>query len=577
MAGFSGHCASSHSDGTLTGVARIKGPKWAQMPLVTICMLGIQIVWSVEMGYASPYLLSLGLSKSLMSIVFLAGPLSGLVVQPLVGVLADQSKSRFGRRRPYIWGGISITLVAIILLGFTRTFSNIFTASGSKANDYLTIALAVFAIYCIDFAINAVQASDRALLVDLLPHTEQDQGNAWASRMHGVGSIAGFFIGNIDLPKVLPIFGRTELEILSVITCITLVLSHGITSVSITEKVLVQSTDQKKSGVFSIFRDIWINMRTLPWTVKQICIIQFFAWIGWFPMLFFSTVYVGQIYMRDKLASDPTLKNDQALQDEATRAGSRALLEAAVLMFTGSILLPYVTVQSNLTYEPPKSGKSGLLQRFGEWFHPWKIHTSTLWAASQLLFSVLMLMTYFVSTTHSATLVIALTGCCSAVSAWVPFSLLGEAIALESSNVHDKSFIPLRSQSRSPSSGDGEDQLMFTADGEFGQTDEESKMEQAHNRTRSLGSIPHASVSRVNLNVALESSDPSKSVSSADEDETDEHYGGKEEEDGLLRHDLSMGDEESAGSGRIGGEATNRSGILLVSLIALQSNVSVCV
>ena len=83
------------------GVARILGPRWAHLPTMTIGLLGVQIFWSVEMSYgvfqfisvcqslmvhiASPYLLSLGLSKSSMAIVFVAGPLSGLIMQPLIG------------------------------------------------------------------------------------------------------------------------------------------------------------------------------------------------------------------------------------------------------------------------------------------------------------------------------------------------------------------------------------------------------------------------------------------------------------------------------------------------------------
>ena len=85
------------------GVPRILGPKWAQLPVITIGMLGVSILWSVEKSYglcrvnmlknfffahgmsASPYLFSLGLSKSSMAGVFVAGPLSGLIVQPLIG------------------------------------------------------------------------------------------------------------------------------------------------------------------------------------------------------------------------------------------------------------------------------------------------------------------------------------------------------------------------------------------------------------------------------------------------------------------------------------------------------------
>ena len=89
--------------GQWAGVARVLGPPWARLPSLTVGLLGVQVLWSVEMSYgalrcytfvpvhscrlpASPYLVSLGLSKSGMAAVFLAGPLSGLIVQPLIGL-----------------------------------------------------------------------------------------------------------------------------------------------------------------------------------------------------------------------------------------------------------------------------------------------------------------------------------------------------------------------------------------------------------------------------------------------------------------------------------------------------------
>jgi solute carrier family 45 protein 1/2/4 len=59
--------------------------------ILTISLGGLQIAWSVELSNGSPYLLSLGLSKSLMALVWIAGPLSGTLVQPYVGVRSDLS------------------------------------------------------------------------------------------------------------------------------------------------------------------------------------------------------------------------------------------------------------------------------------------------------------------------------------------------------------------------------------------------------------------------------------------------------------------------------------------------------
>jgi solute carrier family 45, member 1/2/4 len=119
--------ASQRSAQKFQGKPRIFGPRLTHLPTLTVGMLGVSMFWSVEMGYASPYLLSLGLSKSSMAAVFVAGPLSGLVVQPLMGAFADNSTSRFGRRRPYMLVGTGICVVAMLLLGFTRGVAAVFT------------------------------------------------------------------------------------------------------------------------------------------------------------------------------------------------------------------------------------------------------------------------------------------------------------------------------------------------------------------------------------------------------------------------------------------------------------------
>ena len=72
------------------------------------------------MTYASPYLLSLGLSKSRLSLVWVAGPLSGLVMQPIIGMISDKSTSKYGRRRPFMAMGTVAVAVCLLLLGWTQ-------------------------------------------------------------------------------------------------------------------------------------------------------------------------------------------------------------------------------------------------------------------------------------------------------------------------------------------------------------------------------------------------------------------------------------------------------------------------
>lgn len=127
----------------------------------------------------------------------------------LAGSIADRSKSRFGRRRPVIVIGCVICVLSLLIFGYTREVASVFTTWGSDAvsiiafprlpassintlltllydcaqHTSLTIWLAVFAVYALDFAINGVQATDRALIVDVLPISQQEEANAWVARL----------------------------------------------------------------------------------------------------------------------------------------------------------------------------------------------------------------------------------------------------------------------------------------------------------------------------------------------------------------------------------------------------------
>ncbi|EIW74070.1 MFS general substrate transporter [Coniophora puteana RWD-64-598 SS2] len=408
-------------DARWIGQPRIIGPSWSRLPAITIGLLGVQLSWSVEMSYASPYLLSLGLSKSWMAIVFIAGPLSGLIVQPLIGVVADYSKSSFGRRRPFIVCATLICSFALLLLGFTRHVAALFTSWRSHSNDVLTIWLAVFAIYCIDFSINAVQAVDRALLVDTLPTSDQPGGNAWAARMLAVGSVAGFYIGNIDLTRIFPILGDEELEVLTALAAILLLATQAITCFCTKERVLVSSPSKRKN-FFAELKEIWETIFTLPQTIKSICVIQFCAWCGWFPYMFYTTTYIGELHKQ----AHPVPLSDEvavaALNAEATRLGTRAMFYSALVSLAANAVLPM------LIKERKTSGRYGSPPPRRSWLDRFKVHLASLWAFSHLLFAVCMAATLFTSSVAGATFIMSLVGFSWACTQWAPFALLAEAI-----------------------------------------------------------------------------------------------------------------------------------------------------
>ena len=126
------------------------------MILLTLVMAGIQIAWSVELAYISPYLLSLGLPKSTLSLIWVAGPVSGVIVQPLIGMMSDRSKFKWGRRRIFIV--ISTVGVVVGFIGMGRTREIISWWTGRRDWDSVrdaVIVLAVASLILLDLAINA--------------------------------------------------------------------------------------------------------------------------------------------------------------------------------------------------------------------------------------------------------------------------------------------------------------------------------------------------------------------------------------------------------------------------------------
>ena len=136
-------------------------PLWYLL-LLTLSIGGLQIAWSVELSNGSPYLLGLGMSKSLLAIVWIAGPLSGTLVQPYVGILSDNCRSPWGKRIPFMLGGAGATIVSLMALAWTREivggFLRLFgAAADSEGVKVSSIIFAVFFVYILDFSINTGQ------------------------------------------------------------------------------------------------------------------------------------------------------------------------------------------------------------------------------------------------------------------------------------------------------------------------------------------------------------------------------------------------------------------------------------
>ena len=125
------------------------------------------------------------------------------------------------------------------------------------------------------------------------------------------------------------------------------------------------------------------------------------AWIGWFPVIFYTTTYIGELYKANSpLMESPNPDPDAlaALSDEGTRLGTRAMLCSSILTLASTILLPFFIANS--------SGNTTGRPRTGHRRPWWKLHLASLWAASHLVFSLCMGATPYVYFDYLSTVLI---------------------------------------------------------------------------------------------------------------------------------------------------------------------------
>jgi len=170
---------------------------------------------------------SLGLEERFLGLSWLAGPVSGLLVQPIAGSLSDRSECRWGRRRPFLVGGLACTLVSMAVFASAQSIGQAFGDSGS--NHSIALMVAVISSFGDDIAKNAVQGPLRALASDICPPEQLPTANALFTAMIGIGQFSGFLAGSEDLTRLFPwLFWWCPTRYHAVITLAGIVLTVGV-------------------------------------------------------------------------------------------------------------------------------------------------------------------------------------------------------------------------------------------------------------------------------------------------------------------------------------------------------------
>ena len=267
--------------------------KFTTAQFLNFCLgfFGLQFAWQMRIILSGPVTESLGASPFLYGLIWLAGPFTGMVVQPLVGALSDKTKSPFGRRRPYLLAGALIAAVALWIFpnsaGIANWLQNI---TGTTLPALTALFIAAILIWVIDACINIAQGPYRALIPDVVPQEQHSLANSYISLAIGLGSVfaaatAPFLKWAFDYQMSITaqfIMAALAFSLGMIWTCLT-IKEHSTQTVE-TDK---QDDNKPQTSFWQSLKDFF----ALSPEVSKICLMQFFTWIGTMCMMIFFTQY----------------------------------------------------------------------------------------------------------------------------------------------------------------------------------------------------------------------------------------------------------------------------------------------
>ena len=250
--------------------------------------LGIQFGWGLQMANMSAIYEYLGARADQIPILWLAAPLMGMIVQPLIGHASDHTWGRLGRRRPYFLTG---AILSSLMLIFMPNASALWMAAGM--------------LWILDASINVSMEPFRAFVADILPEGQRTAGFAIQSMFIGLGAVVASV-----LPYVLTNYFHLQQKVGDTRAVPTVVrISFYMGAVAFMGAVLwtiattkeyppadmdaFRRTKAEKTGLSANVREILTAIREMPETMRRLGPVQFCTWMGLFCMWLYFPVAVA--------------------------------------------------------------------------------------------------------------------------------------------------------------------------------------------------------------------------------------------------------------------------------------------
>ncbi len=240
---------------------------------------GIQFGFALQNGNASRILTTFGADVEHLSWFWLAAPLTGMIVQPLIGYYSDRTWTSLGRRRPYFLAGAILASSALMLMPNSQALASILPP--------LYIGAGILMV--MDASFNVAMEPFRALVADLLPADQRTLGFSIQTFLIGIGAVLGSW-----LPYIFAEFFDVQKNAVDGSVPYNVTLSFYVGAVVFLIAILwtVVTTrefppdneylkDEAAKGHKNLGQ-ILIDFRHMPKTMKQLGLVQFFSWFALF-------------------------------------------------------------------------------------------------------------------------------------------------------------------------------------------------------------------------------------------------------------------------------------------------------
>jgi maltose/moltooligosaccharide transporter len=237
--------------------------------------LGLQYSFGLQQANMSPIYSYLGAAEDKLPLLWLAGPMTGLIVQPIIGAMSDRTLSRWGRRTPYFLIGAVCCSISLFFMPFSST-----------------VWMATSILWILDAANNITQEPYRAFVSDKLDPKQHSLGFLTQSAFTGLGQTLSYLtpfllinfmgigvdakVGHLPTTTWIAFIVGSVLSIGTIMWSLYTTKEHPLTEAEIDE------IKKAPKGLGATFTEIGAAIKTMPSTMRQMGLMMFFSWYAMF-------------------------------------------------------------------------------------------------------------------------------------------------------------------------------------------------------------------------------------------------------------------------------------------------------